>query len=100
MWFEEELVLRCKAAEPNEACGVIVDDQVIEIPNVHKEPQHFFTMDPEILLDVYEEYGDIDGVWHSHPNGDPAPSTADREGAPPGKPYYIVAGGLVREYVF
>jgi proteasome lid subunit RPN8/RPN11 len=98
-WFREDLLRRARAAEPNEACGVIVDEVVIvEIPNVHKEPATFFEMDPEVLLDVYEEYGTIDGVWHSHPNGDPFPSDADRAGAPPGVPYYIVAGFQVWRY--
>lgn len=101
MWCEEDLLLRTKEAHPKEACGVIVNGVgVIEIPNVHKDPEHYFEMEAAQLVAVYEEYGGIDGVWHSHPNGDPLPSTADAEGAPPGLPYYIIANGAVHKYRF
>lgn len=79
------------SAWPLEACGVVVGWQAIRVPNVHPEPAHYFDMDPVALMAIYEEHGDIDGMYHSHPTGMPSPSDADLLNAPPGKRYIIAA---------
>jgi proteasome lid subunit RPN8/RPN11 len=79
---------------PMEACGVVVrgedgDGIVIEIDNVAKHVG-LFEMDSAQLVDVYEKYGDIEGVWHSHPGGGHLPSDEDLECHPSGKMLIIV----------
>lgn len=82
---------------PNEACGVIIDGKAFQLTNVHDEPETFFRMDDEELLAIYDK-GIPSAVWHSHPNDDPEPSTADIDGTPPGMTMLIVAGGQVYSY--
>lgn len=76
---------------PREACGVIVKGRAIPCRNNHKDPEHFFNVHEQDLLAVYEVWGDIDGMYHSHPNGRQSPSEADLLGACPGKRYLIAA---------
>lgn len=83
---------------PQEACGVVAGGQVIRIKNVSSDPESFFAMDEQELMAVYENYGGIEGVYHSHPKGNPRPSTTDLDHAPTHVPYYIVTMGDVHEY--
>lgn len=85
---------------PNEACGVVAGGQVIRIANVASDPGSFFEMHAQQLIDVYENYGGIQGIYHSHPGGRETPSSTDRSMAPPSVPYYIVTLGQVYEYTF
>lgn len=87
-------------AAPHEACGVVAGGQVIRIKNVSMNPEEFFAMDDRELMAVYENYGRIEGVYHSHPSGSPQPSTEDVEHAPVNIPYYIATMGDVHEYFF
>jgi proteasome lid subunit RPN8/RPN11 len=84
-------------AFPDEACGVIVNGEAIQITNVHGEPEAFFQMADDELLAAYDR-GIPSAVWHSHPNDDPTPSTADIDGHPPNMRMVIVAGGEVFFY--
>lgn len=81
-----------------EVCGLVYGQAVLSINNRAKDPSAFFVLDEEELVAAYTDFGAPDGVWHSHPNGDPNPSTADWEGLPPGAKMYIVAGGAVYVY--
>lgn len=83
-----------------ERCGLVYGDYVIEIDNVHADPENYFEMDPEQQMDAWSEFGRPDYVWHSHPNNDPEPSEADRLGAPPGIGYLIAARNRVYQYEF
>ncbi len=93
------MLSHARDAAPREACGVIAGGQVIRITNVSQQPEAFFEMDVTELLAVYRNYATIEGVYHSHPGGNPKPSPTDREGAPPDLPYYIVTLDEVYEYV-
>jgi len=95
--IKAQLLWWAAQAYPDEACGVIVNGQAVQITNVHSEPEAFFQMADDELLAVYEQ-GIPSAVWHSHPNDDPAPSTADLDGHPPGMKMLIVAGGQVLSY--
>lgn len=87
-----------KRCAPREACGVVLKDgTVIEITNVAPR-EGLFLMDTDELIAVYEKYGDIDGVWHSHPKGHPEPSPEDYDAHPGGKMMFIVCGDEVHYY--
>lgn len=96
-----------EAAWPHEACGLLESDgagrirRVHWLRNVHAEPWHRYTIDPETYLRLEHAArarGHIlAGVWHSHPHGDPAPSSRDVASAWPGWRYIIVgvdSGGM------
>jgi proteasome lid subunit RPN8/RPN11 len=90
-----------EAAWPHEACGLLEADRpgricrLHALANVHDEPWHRFTIDPEAYLRLEHQVRarghTIAGVWHSHPHGDPAPSARDRTAAWPGWHYLIAA---------
>lgn len=91
-----------RAAWPHEACGLLQGEttesavrvaRIISCANVHAEPHHRYTIDPETFL--HAEHAaqargqSIVGVWHSHPNGEPIPSATDRAEAWPNWSYLI-----------
>lgn len=97
-------------AWPHEACGLlegqVAEDgvhvsQTLICANVHAEPRHRYTIDPEDFLHAEHAARDrgrsIVGTWHSHPNGAPVPSETDRNEAWPGWSYLIagVTNGAV-----
>ena len=94
----QQLISWAKEAAPDEACGVIVEGQALRLTNVSPEPEAYFHIDDEELMSVYRAIGVPSAIWHSHPNGDPAPSSADIDGTPPGMLMVIVAAGAVHVY--
>lgn len=91
----------------NEICGFVTrrgEDEwgLIPIENLSKNPRYEFVMDPDEQLKVLtNHWGDIEGIYHSHPSGNCNPSFHDLEAWPPEwMRYWIVAtGGHVREWV-
>ena len=66
--------------------------------NVHPNPATHFEIDPAALIAAHkaERAGgpQVIGYYHSHPSGDPVPSSTDRaQAAHDGKVWAIVAGG-------
>lgn len=100
MRFDGAVMMRAaRRCAPMEACGVVVRDEdgngiVIEIDNVASRPG-IYEMDRDQLVKVYETYGDIEGVWHSHPSGLHMPSDEDLECHPAGKMLIIVTENSV-----
>lgn len=100
-----DLVQKCKAAAPREACGILFGtDGAISgwsaTANVAADPRRHFEIDPAALiaaLRAEREGGDrVAGYWHSHPSGDTAPSATDAAmAAPDGKLWLILAGGTI-----
>lgn len=75
---------------PREACGILVGqgeriERLIPAPNVHEQPERFFTIDPQTLIDAHRTMrgseSRVMGYFHSHPNGRAAPSAMDRKHA-------------------
>ena len=77
-------------AYPNECCGLLVGERRagdVFIREVHRSanmaptPANQFEIDPQLRFDlerrVREETLDLVGVYHSHPDGDAAPSQTD-----------------------
>lgn len=94
---DTHLIAAVRAAEqvaPLEACGLLVvrDGQLRMWPagNVAANPRAHFEVDP-VDIAAAEAWGEVVAVWHSHPDGSPTPSLADRVMcAQSGLPWLIV----------
>lgn len=90
-------------SRPDERCGFLMTDgTIVEVKNVHTEPELGFRMDPHELL---EHVSNAIATWHTHPKTTPNLSQEDYAGflAWPKLTHYIIghgeAGPEVREYV-
>lgn len=59
-------------AAPNEACGVLAHEMAIPCINTSPWPTKRFEMDPMVWLDY-----DVEGFYHSHPEGEQGFSEQD-----------------------
>lgn len=91
-------------AHPLEACGLLIGPAGGKVAvgtvarNIAADPAHRFEIDPGHLARwqrlAREQGMCILGCWHSHPDGSPVPSAADRAGADwPALLWLVVAGG-------
>ncbi len=104
MWLTPEqvqtLIAYVRAEAPREACGIIAGHrdravEIIPIPNTAADPQHSYYMDERRLVETLSSlparHLDLLGFYHSHPQGDPIPSTTDiKQASYPDTPYLIV----------
>ena len=85
-----KILSHAERAYPNECCGLLVGERRagdVFIREVHRSanmaptPANQFEIDPQLRFDlerrVREETLDLVGVYHSHPDGDAAPSQTD-----------------------
>ncbi len=84
---------------PNESCGLIVltedGERYVPCENAHSNPSEHFRLSGESFADA-EEMGEVLGVVHSHPNGSPHPSDADRVQCELSElPWHIISVGMV-----
>lgn len=93
------------AGYPHEACGVLIGsvdgtrtrvERVVAARNLNTEsPHNRYRLDPEDFLRAdleAENLGlEIVGIWHSHPNEAPFPSSTDLDAAWPGYSYVIIS---------
>ncbi|MEO1366117.1 MAG: M67 family metallopeptidase [Acidobacteriota bacterium] len=100
----DDVLPRAAAGFPNEVCGLLLGDKsaagwrVVEATqggNLVVDRQHDrYQLDPAHYLAAdrrARELGlDIVGVWHTHPDHPPIPSSTDREHAWDGFTYWIV----------
>lgn len=94
------------AAHPQEACGLLLGEgrritEALETRNVHASPQTHFEIDPQALIDAHRAARSggpqVLGYFHSHPVGEPVPSTTDRAcAAGDGRIWAIITGNDVR----
>ena len=99
----EHLLTHAASAHPRECCGLLLGErgritQAQPTRNVHPHPGTHFEIDPAALIAAHkaERAGGahLIGYYHSHPTGDPEPSSTDRaQAAHDGKVWAIVAGG-------
>ncbi|MWC28923.1 M67 family metallopeptidase [Paenibacillus sp. MMS18-CY102] len=99
------IVSYCQSQLPNEACGLLASsvtspsstlsdnvplavDVALPIANVHPEPRHAFTFDPQAWINAYyfmmRTNQSLIGYFHSHPTTAPIPSLSDAAGLPQG----------------
>lgn len=87
----EALVADCVARYPEEACGLLIgrrDNDTVVVtrvapsPNLSRAPRTSFEIDTKLRLDLARELRGgptaVVGLYHSHPEGDAAPSATDR----------------------
>lgn len=91
----------------NEVCGfVLVKDSYIPVKNCASQPWRNFRMSSGIQREVVESHGDdIIGIFHSHPSGNPYPSSNDIIGWPSDEDfnfcrYWIVTDDKVVEWKY
>ncbi len=91
-----------QAQFPHEAVGLLLGDadsrrvrRIRNMTNVHERPEVAYALDPEQLLQAFQEVTsseeEVLGIWHSHPNGSQFPSSVDQAHAWEGWSYVIVA---------
>jgi proteasome lid subunit RPN8/RPN11 len=101
----EEILDHAAAEVGTEVCGLLLgqDDHITAVrpaANVAAEPGRTFELDPAVLIAAHRAAragGDaILGHYHSHPGGDPAPSSCDAAAAAAGELWLVVAGKEAR----
>lgn len=102
-----ELISTCLLSD-YEVCGFIDSEHDVHyVQNVHDHPKHNFLMDnpdaQNTLDNIYETLQlEVLGIFHSHPNNHPWPTTRDIVGWPdPTKldwRYFIILGDDVLEW--
>lgn len=92
----ESAILDHAAREhPRESCGLIVAGQYHPCRNVATDPVHSFTLCPE------DWHPEASAIVHSHPDGEPYLSTADRIAQHrSGLDWLLVADGKIRKYPY
>lgn len=93
------------AAHPREACGLLLGQgsricEARETGNIHPAPATHFEIDPQALIDAHRAARagglEVAGYFHSHPQGEAAPSATDRAcAAKDGRVWAIVSGSDV-----
>lgn len=87
-----DLTRAVEAAYPEEGCGLLVGawdedgacnvDRIVESANLAEDPRRHFFVDIRLLLALQKQLRGtperIVGVYHSHPDGVPAPSETDQ----------------------
>ena len=86
---------------PNEACGVIVGrntsaTEIIPLPNIAQDPIHHYRIDDRALVSVLarleQDRLSLLGFYHSHPEGEPIPSSEDIRHAHYPDAAYVIVG--------
>jgi proteasome lid subunit RPN8/RPN11 len=104
----QAIVRHARADFPREACGLLVGrgDRVVEVipvANAATDPLRAYVMEPRALASALSRLDpqglELIAFYHSHPHGDPIPSSTDKALATyPNTPYLIVGlkGGQAR----
>ena len=100
------VLLAAARAYPNECCGLIEGDDtadgwravaIHEATNIAEDPQRRYLIDPQAQFDLMRRLREsetrIIGCFHSHPDGEPAPSATDRAEAYESGFLYLIAAG-------
>lgn len=77
---------------PRESCGLIVNGEYVPCKNVADNPEEMFAIAPR-------EWQECDAIVHSHPQGQPFLSGADRQmQSQSGKDWWLVVGGEIKKF--
>lgn len=75
--LKKDIIAHAKNSYPNECCGLIIGNCYHPCANIAKDPKNSFEIDPSDFV-VLSALGEVQAIVHSHPNGEPLPSEADR----------------------
>ncbi|WP_367274046.1 M67 family metallopeptidase [Erythrobacter sp.] len=99
------MLAAARAAFPNEVCGLLLGedariDEARAAANIHPAPGTHFEIDPQALIDAHRAARaggpQVIGYFHSHPTGEPVPSSTDRAmAAGDGRVWAIIAADEV-----
>lgn len=99
------LLTEAAAAQPNEACGLLLGQgdvvtAAVPVRNVHPDPARHFELDPAALIAAHRAARaggpQVLGYYHSHPTGRAEPSPTDQASASgDGRIWAIVAGAAI-----
>ncbi|KGQ35855.1 C40 family peptidase [Gallibacterium genomosp. 1] len=82
MTLEQDIIKHAKQQQPHEMCGFVVfegkQQRFLPCRNVADDPENFFEIAAEDYINA-NHYDGIVAIVHSHPNGAPVLSTADRQ---------------------
>lgn len=102
----DAILEQARQNHPRECCGILLGadgrvERLAPASNVHPEPDRFFEIDPQILIDSHraarEGGPQVVGYYHSHPTGPAAPSATDIQmAAGDGMIWAIIGHGEVR----
>ena len=90
-----------RAEHPREACGILSGEgtrvsSFMQTANIHPHPETHFEIDPQALIDAHREARNggpqVIGYFHSHPQGEAAPSKTDRAMAAGDGKVWAIAG--------
>jgi proteasome lid subunit RPN8/RPN11 len=101
-----QVLMAASRAYPNECCGLIegADEAdglralaIHEANNIAEDPRRRFLIDPKMQFDLMRRVRGTEtriiGCFHSHPDGEAAPSATDRAEAYETEFVYLIAGG-------
>ncbi len=79
--LEQTILEHAKSMAPQESCGLVIIQEGTEVyipcENQHADPENHFSIAVESYIQA-ERLGDVAAIVHSHPNGKPCLSSADR----------------------
>jgi proteasome lid subunit RPN8/RPN11 len=94
--IREKIAELATAKFPDEICGIVVNNQIVEVRNLAEHTQDRFILDPKVWI----EYPQADLIWHTHTD-DSQWSMADIRSCKQTKvPYYLLSLPLGREYYY
>ena len=85
--LQHSMIMGCRA-NGDEVCGFITDDEdILYVPNTHREPHRNFHMAIEDIQEALDiickiNHNSVIGVFHTHPNNVPWPTPIDIRGWP------------------
>lgn len=98
----EAIIADVRADPAVERCGLLLGEGRMvsasrSAPNIHPQPGWHFELDPAILIasERAARYGggpNVLGHYHSHPSGQPVPSTADAAAAAADGRLWLIIG--------
>lgn len=75
--LKQAILAHAQGEYPKECCGLIVDGTYHPCTNVAPTPHEHFAIDSDEFI-ALEGLGEVQAIVHSHPDGEPIPSEADK----------------------
>ncbi|AHF77896.1 Putative tail fiber component K [Sodalis praecaptivus] len=96
--IDDDILAHAEACAPAECCGLIVAGQYFPCRNIAADPDNHFEIDP-VSWAAAEDKGEIEAIVHSHPDGNPFLSEADRIAQRrSGLPWWLVCDEEIRKF--